>query len=61
MTAIEPAPSSFDRVVHRLLWLLLDARSARRHTPENSRSGTYRGRPPAAINAAALRFRTPRA
>lgn len=61
MTAIEPEHSGFDRVVHQLLWLALDARSAHHRTRKNSRPGTYRGRPPAAMNAAAQRFRTPRA
>lgn len=45
MTSIEPAHSGFDRVVYRLLWLVLDTRSTRHRTRKFSRSGTYRGIP----------------
>ncbi|MFJ9364379.1 hypothetical protein ACIRRA_08195 [Nocardia sp. NPDC101769] len=63
----DPIPTGYDRFVHRMLWLLLDARTAQlRHKTAQlhtkiSRPGVYRGRPPAAMNAAAQRFRAPRA
>ncbi|MFE3257604.1 hypothetical protein ACFXPS_19525 [Nocardia sp. NPDC059091] len=67
MTGPDPVPTGYDRFVHRMLWLLLDARTAQlRHQKAQfytriSRPGVFRGRPPAAMNAAAQRFRAPRA
>ncbi|WP_433563832.1 hypothetical protein ACQP1O_42300 [Nocardia sp. CA-151230] len=63
----DPIPTGYDRFVHRMLWLLLDARTAQlRHRKAQldtriSRPWAYREMPPAAMNAAAQRFRAPRA
>ncbi|MEV6096475.1 hypothetical protein [Nocardia sp. NPDC051981] len=63
----DPVPTGYDRFVHRMLWLLLDARTAQLHYKKAqlrtriSRPAGYRGTPPAAMNAAAQRFRAPRA
>lgn len=40
-SSVQMKPTSYERLVHRLLWLALDA-----HRTKASRPGVYRGRPP---------------
>ncbi|AYF74589.1 hypothetical protein D7D52_12765 [Nocardia yunnanensis] len=61
MTGPRTVPTGYDRLVYRLLWLALDTRAALRRRRKISRPGVDRGRPPVAMNAAAQRFRAPRA